>query len=101
MPWLCGWEDELVEGDSDGAAASFLIALRSRRVHENTAHQAGRHREEMRTVLPPNALHVDEAHVGFVDERRRLQAVPIALAGHAPPRYSMQLGVNQRDQLVE
>ena len=54
----------------------------------------------MGAVLPPDSLHIDEAHVGLVDERRRLQGVTGALPSHATSRNPTQFVVHERDQLV-
>ena len=93
--------DEPVEGDPDGASASLLIALRPRVVDQDPAHQSRRHREKVRTVLPLDALDVDEPQVRLVHESRGLQTVPEALAGHAPSSDALQLAVDVRDQRIE
>jgi hypothetical protein len=55
----------------------------------------------MRTVLPLDALYVDQLQVGFVDERRGLQTVPGALPRHTSPCDPMQLTLDERDQPLE
>jgi hypothetical protein len=69
--------------------------------HQNTAHQLRRYREEVGAVLPFHALVVHEAHVGFIYQRRRLEAVPGALAAHVAPCKSMEFVINNRGQFVE
>ena len=72
--------------------------LRARVVDEDATHHTSAHREEMRAVLPRDRLPVDKTDVGFIDERRGLQAVPHALPRHAASRDLVQLLMNQRDQ---
>ena len=55
----------------------------------------------MRPVLPLDLRAVDQAKVGLIEQRRRLQAVSSALGGHAVPRYLVQLAVHERDELLE
>ena len=73
----------------------------ARMVDENAAHRLGRHGKEVGAVLPVHALVVDEPHVGFVDERRRLQAVAGALTSQAAPGETAKLVVDDRRQLGE
>ena len=70
-------------------------------VHENVPHDASGNRQEMRPVLPPNVFGVDQPQVDFVDERRRLKAVPGTLSCHAPSRDLVELPLYERNQLVE
>jgi len=55
----------------------------------------------VRAVLPLHVLDVDQADVGLVDERRRLQRVPRTFAAHISPCETTQLGVNQRHEPIE
>jgi hypothetical protein len=70
-------------------------------VHENAPHDASGNRQEMRAVLPRNIFGVDQTQVGFIDERRRLKAVPGTLSCHAPSRDLVELLLDERNQLVE
>src|SRR6476660_7388410 len=70
-------------------------------VHENVPHDASGNRQEMRPVLPRNILGIDQAQIGFIDERRRLKAVPGTLSCHAPSRDLVELPLYERNQLVE
>ena len=45
----------------------------------------------MGAVVPRHRLAVDQAEVGFVDERRCLEAMALALPGHAASREAMEL----------
>ena len=96
-----GDHQRFVERHRLRAAAPLLIVLRPREVDEDAAHQARRHRQEMDAVLPVDLLRADQAQVGLVDQRGRLQAVPGALASHAAARDAMQLLVDERHQLLE
>ena len=70
-------------------------------VHQDAAHQPRGHREEVRAVLPRHVVRIDQPQIGLVDERRRLEAVPDALAGHAAPRDLVELVMDERNQLLE
>ena len=50
----------------------------------------------LRAVLPHGAPLIDETKVGFVDERRRLQRVPLTLATQVRGGTSPQLLVHER-----
>ena len=70
-------------------------------VHENAPHDASGNRQEMRPVLPRNIFGIDQPQIGFVDERRRLKAVPGTLSCHAPSRDLVKLPLYERNQSVE
>ena len=55
----------------------------------------------MRAVLPVDALGFDQAQIGLVDERGRLEAVPDPLSRDTPASNPKQLVVDDRDQAVE
>ena len=52
-------------------------------------------------VLPRRLTHVDEPHVGFVDERCRLQRVVGPLLRHVLSRNLSKLAVHERRQPCE
>ena len=70
-------------------------------VDEDAAHGLRRCRHEMSPVLPLHAFVVDQPHVGFIDQRRRLQAVAGALALHVVVRQTAELVVDDRRQQGE
>ena len=70
-------------------------------VHENAPHDASGNGQEMRAVLPRNIFGIDQPQVGFIDERRRLKAVPGTLSCHAPSRDLVKLPLYERNQSVE
>ena len=55
----------------------------------------------MRAVLPLHPLVVDQADVGFVDQRRGLEAVIGSLAPHIPVGEPAEFGVHDGCQRVE
>ncbi len=57
-------------------------------------------RAEMRTVLPIHLLALDQADVGFIDERAGLQFVAGSFAAQIVMRHAAQFVVNQWHQLV-
>jgi hypothetical protein len=70
-------------------------------VDEDAAHHASGNRQEVRAILPWNVLGIDESQICFVDQRRRLKAVPGTLSCHAPSRDLVQLPLYERNQPVE
>ena len=55
----------------------------------------------MSTALPVDAVDVDQPQVRLVDERRGLQGVADAFPSQITSGDSLQLGVDERQQLVE
>jgi hypothetical protein len=43
----------------------------------------------------------DQAQVGFIDERGRLQSVLCSFAPHVSPGHPVQIGVDKRDEAIE
>ena len=70
-------------------------------VHENAPHDTSGNGQEMRPVLPRNVFCVDQAQIGFIDERRCLKTVPGTLSCHAPSRDLVKLLLYERNQSVE
>lgn len=95
---LIGHDERFVEGHLDALAAAFLRVPRARVVDEDATHHTSGHGEEMRSVLPRDRLPVDKTNIGFVDQRRCLQAVSHALPHHAASRDLVQFLMHERDQ---
>ena len=70
-------------------------------VHEDAAHHASSHREEMRAVVPFHLVRVDQPQVRLVDERGRLKTVLCALVTHVSPRDLMELSVDEWNQSLQ
>ena len=83
------------------AGAALLITARARRIHEHAAHHTGRHREEMRAILPLHVTDIDELEVRLVDERGGLEGVPVSLVPHVAPGDAAKLRMDYRDELLE
>ncbi len=94
-------DQRFIERDALATAASLLIVARTREVHQDPAHQASRHRQEVRAVLPADAFDVHEPQIDLVHQRGGLKRVAEPLARHASGGDLTQLRVDQRDQLVE
>ena len=58
--------------------------LRARKIDEDAPHQASRHRQKVRAVLPVHPLGVDQPQVGLVDERGRLEGMAAFLSAMQP-----------------
>jgi hypothetical protein len=55
----------------------------------------------MSPVLPLHSVVIHQAHVGFIDQRGRLEAVAGALTTHVAVRQAVELRIDDRRQLVE
>jgi len=82
------------------AASTLLGEMLAGVVDEDAAHELGGDAVELCSVLPGRVPLIDETHVRFVDERRRLQCVPVVLASHGRGGTPMQLGVDDGKQPV-
>ena len=60
-----------------------------------------RHREEVRTVLPPHLIDLHELQVGLVHECGGLESVALALPAHVAARQPAELVVDERREGVE
>ena len=89
-----------IERDMLDIRAALDVAA-PRAVHEDAPHRLSGHRKEMGAILPAHALVVDQAQVGFVDQRGGLQAVAGPLALHVVVRQTVELVVDDRGQLGE
>ena len=72
-----------------------------RMLHQNAPHQLGRNGEEMSAILPLHALVIHQAHIGFVDQGRGLQAVAGTLTIHVTARQAVELVINDGGQRFE
>jgi hypothetical protein len=52
----------------------------------------------MRPIVPRHIVGIDEPQIGFVDQRRGLEAMPRTLSGHASARDLMKLPLYERNQ---
>ena len=75
--------------------------LRAGKVYEDAAHHPRRHREEVGAVLPLHLADVGQTHIGFIDERGRLQRMARSLVAHISPREPPQLFVDQWRQPLQ
>src|SRR5437867_6188264 len=90
----------LFQGDVLHATSAFHVVA-PRVLYQNAPHQLGRNREEMGAILPLHALVIHQAHVGFIDQGRGLEAVAGALAFHVALPQTVELVINDGGQPVE
>ena len=67
-------------------------------LHKNATHQLRRDGEKMSAILPLHALIIHQAHVGFIDQGRGLEAVAGALPFHVAAREAAKLVINDGGQ---
>jgi hypothetical protein len=70
-------------------------------VLENVSHHPRREGVEVSPVVPGYLSLVQQAHVDFVDQRRWLQCMVLALAAHVALGNAMQLSVNERNEILQ
>jgi len=89
-----------IERDVLGVCAALHVAA-PRAVDENAAHRLGGNSKEVGAVLPLHTFVVDQSQVGFVHQRRGLQAVASSLAFQVVVRQTVELVVHDWGQLRE
>jgi hypothetical protein len=62
----------IVEGNAERVGGTLHGVSAPRMVHEDSAHHFGGDSQEVRAVLPVDAILVDQPQVGFMNERGRL-----------------------------
>jgi hypothetical protein len=70
-------------------------------VDEDAPHDLCGDTKEMSPTPPIDLPLIDKSQICFVDERRRLQGVPRPLATKLAPGDTAQLGIHERQQLIE
>jgi hypothetical protein len=68
---------------------------------EDSPHRLRRNGQEMRTILPMDPVHIEQADICLVDERRRLKRMVRPFTLHVALGEDAQFLVNERDELVE
>jgi hypothetical protein len=94
-------DERVAQRHSPEAAASLEVAPGARALDEDVPHEPGGECEEVRTIPQAHAGTLDEAQIGFVDERGGLERVAGGFAPHMPPRQLTQIPVNQRYEPLE
>ena len=79
----------------------FVRVVATGVVDEDPPHDLCGDTKEMRPTPPIDLPLIDESQIHFVDERRRLQRVPHPLAAKLAARNAAQLGIHQRQYLIE
>jgi hypothetical protein len=69
-------------------------------VNQDTPHNTGGHREEMRPILPINVLASRETNEDFVNDGGRLESMIISFSPKLQCRNAAQIVVNEWDQFV-
>ena len=91
----------LVELNCQRVATAFAGAVTTRVIDERAPHQPCRETKKMGTILPRNALPVDQPQVHLVDKGGGLKRVPRPLSPHVAPGKPTLSGIDERDQLLE
>ena len=81
--------------------ASLACVVATGVVDEDPPHDLYGDPKEMSSTLPIDLPLIDESQIGFVDERRRLQSMPHPLAAKLARCDAAQLGIDERQQLIE
>ena len=94
------YHGRLVQGNMQHIAPTFQVTA-PRMIDQNASHQLGRNREKMGAILPLHVLVIHQAHVGFVDQGTRLQAMSRPLTSHVASRQAVEFVINDGSQAVE
>ena len=70
-------------------------------LHQNAPHHLGRDREKVSAILPLHALIIHQPRVGFIHQRRGLQAMTGALRAHIAARQAAKLLIHDGSQFFE
>jgi len=92
--------DHVVDRHECDTVASFDRVSAASVIDQNSSHDLCSDGKEMGAVSPIN-LPVEQPKVGFVDEGRRLQGMPLALLAKLTGCNTTELCINQRDETVE
>jgi hypothetical protein len=82
-------------------SAPLLIATSASDIDENPPHDAGRHRKEMRAILPLHVTDIDELQVRLVDQSGCLKGVASTFMPHVAPGDAAKLGMDHGNELLE
>ena len=93
--------DMFVNRLKETSATGDLQTTIARVIDQNIAHHSGRQAVKLRATLPLDFLLIHQAQIGFVYQRRRLQAMIRALPSQIPDRQPTQLVIDQRHKLLE
>ena len=77
-----GIHERVLQRDLAGAAAPLLGVPGSRMIDQNPAHDLRGHSEEMRPVLPVDAMLAHQPQIGFIDQGAGLERVVAPFAPH-------------------
>jgi hypothetical protein len=95
-----GGANPIVERDAQPGAWSLGRLALARMIDQDAPHHVRGDAEEVGAVLPGNPVLTCEAHIGLVDERRRLQRVIKSLPTKIRRGLSSELAIDERDQIV-
>jgi len=73
----------------------------ARMINQNISNQLTGKSKELCAILPAEFLLGAEPQIRFVDNRRRLQAIPVAFAHQVPAREPTKLVINKRHQFIK
>jgi hypothetical protein len=80
--------------------SSFLRALGTRKIHQNTPHQFCRQSKEVGAISQLDTLSVDQSKVSFVDQRCSLKHVARRFPSHVSASKTVQFVIYERCQFI-
>lgn len=93
--------EAFVEGESFHGSAALFAVFGAGVIDQDAAHDLGGDAVEVGAVLPADVALVHQFEEGFMDDPGALQGVAGALTAEIGAGEPVQLGVDQRHQLVE
>ena len=82
------------------APTSFAALPAPSEIHQDAAHEVGRKTEEVRTVLPLDAIHVMELQKRLVDQGGGVEISIAPLPCQGPVGDPSELAVHERHELL-
>ena len=89
-----------IDGDMNRIASAFHAASRASVIHQDVAHHAGSHGEEVRTVAPAGIRARQEAQKRLLNQRGRLHRMVPTLMTEVATRKPTQFRINERRRTV-
>ena len=89
----------VLQGDRSFHTSSLLSMARARAFDQNLSHRSCGNGKKMGTVLPLQILVTQQPQIGFMNQCRGLQGLPVAFPTQVSPGEPAQFLVNNGKQL--
>ena len=90
----------IVQGDAKDVSRTFDGVPPPCMVHEDASHHFGGDSQEVRAILPVDALMADQPEVGLMNERRRLERMVAPLSTQISCSACSQISMDKLEETV-